>query len=226
MKITALGDIHGRAIWKQIVEENMDSDKIVFQGDYFDTHENISVKEQMENFADIAQFKRFYPDKVVLLFGNHDFHYLRGIGMEETYSGYNAYAAPAISILLHRELECMQMCFAHKELLFSHAGVTKTWKDRNEVETPEDINELFVHKPRAFKFTSGINQDPYGDDITQSPIWVRPRSLEEDGLTDFIHIVGHTTVPIIKQEENIILIDALPRQYLVWEDGTFTIKNI
>lgn len=40
MKILILGDIHGRTIWKQIIE-NENPDKIIFLGDYVSTHEDI-----------------------------------------------------------------------------------------------------------------------------------------------------------------------------------------
>lgn len=41
MKIVAIGDIHGRDIWEDIVKKEHDADKIVFVGDYFDTRDNM-----------------------------------------------------------------------------------------------------------------------------------------------------------------------------------------
>ena len=38
-----IGDIHGRTIWKNIIEEE-NPDKIIFLGDYVSTHEDISSK--------------------------------------------------------------------------------------------------------------------------------------------------------------------------------------
>ena len=87
MKLIALGDIHGRSIWKDIVNLEKDANKIVFIGDYFDSHNSgYSGNRQIENFKDIIAFKEANPDKVITLTGNHDYHYIRGIG--ETYSGY------------------------------------------------------------------------------------------------------------------------------------------
>jgi predicted phosphodiesterase len=37
MKIVAIGDIHGRDYWKQIIEQEQDADVFVFVGDYFDS---------------------------------------------------------------------------------------------------------------------------------------------------------------------------------------------
>ncbi|HSC52600.1 MAG TPA: metallophosphoesterase [Phnomibacter sp.] len=85
MKIIALGDIHGRTAWKQIVA-NMDFDRVVFVGDYFDSRDNHTGAEQVQNFKEIIAYKKANMQKVVLLFGNHDFHYLNMVN--ETYSGF------------------------------------------------------------------------------------------------------------------------------------------
>lgn len=71
MKIIALGDIHGRDIWKDIVKKESDADKIVFVGDYVDTHDNISPYKQVDNFKEIVEYKKENKDKVILLIGNH-----------------------------------------------------------------------------------------------------------------------------------------------------------
>src|SRR3954452_22915827 len=110
MKIVALGDTHGRTIWKHIVERET-YDKVVFIGDYFDTHEGVSVAQQKRNFKDIIECKQSDKNKVVLLFGNHDFHYLSAMGTQ--YSGYNRYHAAEIEELLLAALDnnYLQMCF-------------------------------------------------------------------------------------------------------------------
>ena len=75
-KLIILGDTHGRTTWKEILNKEKEFDKFIFIGDYLDTHENITGEQQLENFKDIRKFKEDNKDKVVLLFGNHDFHYL------------------------------------------------------------------------------------------------------------------------------------------------------
>jgi predicted phosphodiesterase len=71
MKIIALGDIHGRTNWEKIVDNEMDSDKIIFIGDYFDSRDSISALEQIHNFKEIIKLKKIYPEKFIILFGNH-----------------------------------------------------------------------------------------------------------------------------------------------------------
>ena len=226
MKIVALGDTHGRVVWKEIVAKELDSsDKIVFIGDYFDTHGGgVSGNKQIENFKDILQFKKDNMDKVVLLFGNHDFHYIRG--MNETYSGYQAGYAIDIGAVIGDAISegLVQMCFKHDKFVFTHAGVTLTWCVDNEIDITDletSINDLFKYKPAAFKFTMGDNYSNTGNDITQPPIWVRPESLLRDMVDGITCVVGHTTVKEIALSNKLILIDTLgwSGEYLVINDG-------
>lgn len=231
MKIVGIGDIHGRTVWEKIVKAEHDADKFVFVGDYFDS-EHITPMYQIHNFKEICQFKRENPEKVVLLFGNHDFHYLRGIN--EHYDGYSPIHCLQIQEEMHYALsdDLLQMCYLNGHYLFSHAGVTKTWCAERGIKTDRanivhDINMFFKFKPRAFQFTSGPNHNKYGDDIFQSPIWVRPKSLMMDGLDNYTHIVGHTRQKdgIRKintaTDRGIILIDSLGTkdEYLRIVDG-------
>ena len=127
MRILALGDTHGRSYWKTIIKENI-FDKVIFLGDYFDTRENISPTEQIHNFKELLTYKKENPDKVILLFGNHEFHYLRTI--LETYSGYQRYNRLDIQEIIHEALEndLMQLCYINGNYIFSHAGISKQKK--------------------------------------------------------------------------------------------------
>ena len=87
MKLIALGDTHGRLNWKDIVAKELESsDRVIFIGDYFDTHYDETPEQQLSNFNDIVTFKKANIDKVTLLIGNHDMHYLSGVN--ESYSGF------------------------------------------------------------------------------------------------------------------------------------------
>ena len=55
MKIISIGDIHGRNIWELIVKQEAEADLFVFMGDYFDTRENITAHQQIENFKKILK---------------------------------------------------------------------------------------------------------------------------------------------------------------------------
>ena len=64
-----IGDIHGRDIWKEIVEQHKDADNIVFIADYFDSFD-IPGTVQLRNARDIVEFKKLQeldPTKRVYL---------------------------------------------------------------------------------------------------------------------------------------------------------------
>lgn len=201
MKIIAIGDIHGRDRWKEIVDDSLlageNVDKFVFLGDYFDTRESISAGKQMKNFKDILLFKRFNKDKAVMLLGNHDFHYLSD--MSEKYSGYQDKYATEIEELVRDGLSdgSIQLAFSADGWLFTHAGVTKTWASACDILSKDDIagaiNGLFVRTPQLFKFTFGESRDVYGGDPANGPIWVRPEALVKDKIDGYKQVVGHTT---------------------------------
>ncbi len=230
MKIIALGDTHGRNKWKQVASRES-FDKFIFIGDYFDSYTGISAAKQKENFKEILEYKERYPEKVVLLIGNHDFHYLDGV--YETYSGYQQRQRSAIQALLQPAVDkgLLQVCFVWKHLLFSHAGVTKTWC-RNHLPQSgpieHNINSLFKQDLSAFEFALGRTNNPTGDDPEQSPLWVRPPSLLEDGLDTYIQVVGHTVQRRLQLSDEVIFIDTLgvSGEYLVYEDRKFSVGKV
>ena len=240
MKTIALGDTHGRLKWKEILEKNKDADKVIFIGDYFDVRNGgVSGMRQITIFKEILALKEAEPEKFILLFGNHDFHYLRNIG--ENYSGYQAALAIDIGEAIHEALDkqLLQMCHLQGEFFFSHAGLTKTWCERYlGTATPDlnvleqSVNDLFKFQPNSFKFSPNIgeNFDMSGDDISQSPIWVRPMSLKRDMVDGIRCVVGHTQVRQLGLNDEfpeLILIDCLgfTDEYLVIEDGVAKIGN-
>lgn len=179
----------------------------------------------MNNFKDIIEYKKSSGKEVVLLIGNHDYHYMHYSGVRESYSGYQDGKAALIAMVLEENKEHLQMAHYQDGILFTHAGVTKTWlgshPEIDEYPTLEaGINALFKHKPLEFGFSGW---DPYGDNVTQGPLWVRPRSLMIDKVTGFIQVVGHTGVKEIKDIGDIYCIDALPEQFLQIVDGQINV---
>lgn len=114
--------------------------------------------------------------------------------------------------------------------LFSHAGVTKTWLKKNvhpDQSLEVGINELLYTSPEAFAFTIGENSSPFGDDITQSPIWVRPTSLLRDRISGYIQVVGHTIQDRIIPSDDVVFIDTLGTsgEYLILRDKHIQIEK-
>lgn len=228
MKIVAIGDIHGSDNWKNIIEKES-YDKLVFIGDYFDSFE-YGIEQQIRNFNEIIKLKEKFSDKVVLLIGNHDFHYMPFTN--ERYSGFQSKNMFLIRNVLMGALkdELLQMCFMYDNLAFTHAGITKTWCNIHDVDLSDiekSINDLFFYKPKSFEF-NGIN--PYGDDKTQSPIWVRENSLIKDKPIGIKQVVGHTEKKEIVFTEDVIIIDTQreSKEYLICEkifDGDFILNS-
>jgi predicted phosphodiesterase len=228
----AIGDIHGRTIWKDIVEVELHKvDKIIFIGDYFDSF-NIPMLDQIKNFSEIVKFARKYPDKVVLLIGNHDYHYL---SMGETYSGFNAtYALGIEHDYLRPNLDLFKICHTEGEFLFSHAGVTKTWLKHLLVDIAvidSELDDFWKYKPQVFGWKRNPSKkmsaytDHYGDNIWQGPLWVRPDSLNADRIKGWTQIVGHTEMGGIKYRDDVYYIDALEAGYYLAFDGEETISK-
>lgn len=230
MKIIAIGDIHGRTSWKKIIKKEPDADKIIFMADYCDNFD-MPVQKQITNLKQILGLKMNMADRVVLLFGNHDYHYLKSTQLQHI--GFDAIMKVSGGPVFDhaKEKRMFQMCYVHENFLFSHAGVTKTWCANNNIDlsnVEDSINDLFIYKPGTFEFSSGDQMDKQGNETCQSPIWVRPPSLREDMIGGFRPVVGHTCVPNIVVEEKLIQIDTLGEsgEYLQIADDAISVKSI
>ena len=201
MKTIVLGDTHGRSNWKLAIHKE-NADRVIFIGDYFDSFEFSGV-EQIDNFKQIIQYKTDNPQvEVVLLIGNHDHHYFPEVGYTGT-SGFQRTLAPSITQVVDENRHHLQMAYGFGDYLFTHAGVSPIFMDQifgpddwSKENVVVDLNEMFRYKPKAFDF-NGLESS--GDNATQTPIWIRPRSLmsankkHPKGLKkDYIQVVGHT----------------------------------
>ncbi len=238
MKTIFLGDTHGRSIWKDIVAQEK-PDRVIFIGDYFDSFD-IEPVVQQHNFKEIIEFKEKGECEVILLIGNHDFHYLP---MGETYSGYKHGVMPANRQLLEDNKHHLQMCYQLDNILFTHAGIGHDWLvDQNRYESGVDpgtiadfVNAIWDYQPLRFTF---YGLDPYGDSKTQTPIWIRPSSLISGNRntflkTDYIQVVGHTKVRKIDIEGKATggryyFIDTFDdsSQFLIYENGEFKVGEL
>lgn len=239
MKTIFLGDTHGRDIWKPIIEKEL-PDKVIFIGDYFDSYDKeLTTAVQIYNVQEIINFKKYGSAEVILLIGNHDYHYFPEIGYNGT-SGYQYGGASAISQFLDENREHFQMTYLFDDVLCTHAGVGYNWLfsqmnyNITEGNVADFINDLWKYKPKSFQFAG---HDPYGDSKTQTPIWIRPRSLVRGNKNtvlkeQFIQIVGHTTVDQIDMGKSTggryYFIDTLGRsgEYLIYEDKVFSKDSI
>ncbi|MDR2048098.1 MAG: metallophosphoesterase [Treponema sp.] len=203
----AIGDVHGRPFWKHYLDE--DYTAFYFTGDYFDSHDpSVGFQKQYKNFVEICAAAR-KDKRIRLCLGNHDYHYLQGVDGER-YSGFQARHSGKIGAVLEQNIDLLTVVQADGDYLISHAGVTNYFLESLGLTSPLEINGAFVKNRRILVFNG---ENIYGDDGTQSPIWIRPRSLCEDPLAGYNQIVGHTPVDRINElavnegKNRIILID-------------------
>lgn len=227
MKHYILGDTHGRNIWKQIVNKHYDENcKFVFIGDYFDSYD-IDRDAQYNNFLDIITFKKENPERVELLLGNHDIHYLPFI--DSISSGFSGNFKTKIQFNLKQlyDEKVLQLAYGleqkGRKFLMTHAGVSQVWLDEVCENTlfeltdnlANDVNELFFSKPTVFNFNPSSTRDRSGTSRCQTPVWIRPTTLKYCKVKGYTHVVGHTHFnKITKFGNRIVVCDSLPYEYL------------
>ena len=245
MKTVIIGDVHGHNSWKQVVQQEQDADRIIFVGDYFDSF-NVPGLVQIQNFQDIIEFKTTTDKEVVLLVGNHDYHYFPEIG-ENGCSGYQTRLAPSIQHIIDTNRDHLQLAYQFDDILVTHAGISSEWLD--DTITMWDVpnlamylNDLFKYQPlkvayRSYKQvgTNVYGTSGYGDEVFQGPLWIRPRALMKanyDTLrTQIRQVVGHTGYKHIDIEGKstngrYYFVDTMPREYLIVKDEVVSLGQI
>jgi predicted phosphodiesterase len=227
MKIVVLGDIHGRAVWKDIIAKEQ-PDQVIFLGDYVSTHDNVSDEEQVFNLKEILRYKDVHP-KTILLRGNHDLQHL-GYDWAEC-SDYLPRVAELMANLKEEFLAKTQWIYVKGNTVFSHAGISKKWLAANNL-TLDGINAL--EPTELFGFNTKYEWDVYGTSPEQPPTWIRPSTLFSVAIPGYDQVVGHTEVKHCLNmkdtsgtSNNLWLCDALGNgSYLVIENDIYSVNNI
>jgi predicted phosphodiesterase len=241
MKTLIIPDIHGKSVWKQMIEIES-PDRIVFLGDYFDSFD-IPGLDQIHNFKEVIEYKKSEQSEVILLIGNHDYHYYPEIGYNGT-SGYQGGLAPNISQVVNENRDHLQMAYTMDHFLFTNAGVSEHFMGEmfgeygyNIDDIDLTLNELFKYKPLLFDF-SPYDFSGLGDHVKQTPIWIRPTALlkankESELKSKYIQIVGHTHRKHIDFEGKssggrYYFVDTLDdsQEYLTIVDGQIKLNNL
>lgn len=235
MKVVAIGDIHGRTVWRDIVRKALEenADKIVFLADFLDPYpsEVISPFQSiLGNFKDIVELQSTYTNKIVLLYGNHDHHYNPFVVDKQYYSRWDIQGMKELSTIIEDLVMRDRMKLFHYEdgVMYSHAGFTNTWINNNDFTLESDILQT---NPDSLNYTHSMSDiSMTGDSIEQSPIWVRPRSLLSDLSIEYPRqVVGHTIhEEITIVEDDVAFIDCLyyKKSYLRVIDGEYKIQSI
>lgn len=242
MRIIVVPDIHGETFWKEPVQKYIDQvDRIVFLGDYFDPYTDdggvYDPNEVYDNMMDIVNLKRNNMDKVVLLMGNHDFHYLskRALGLARAsrcdlrnWQRYNQF------FIGHEDLFKVVHCEKVKGIsyVFSHAGLTTFWLNKvNSKLWRLNDRDISVADKQIIDMINDMLYDLEGQNLlavvgryrsffgekTGSVIWadieehILPDAPKAYGLNEVFQVVGHSRLngEYDKVEfDNLVLIDS------------------
>ena len=201
-KILVVPDVHGRKFWHKAEELINNVDQVVFLGDYLDpySHEGITFDTAMEEFLKILDFKEKYRDKVVLLVGNHDMHYIKIEFMD--CSRLNYQQRQNIHELYQKHFDKFNLVFQYKDTwLFSHAGVYLDWLKLNQLNI-DDLLDFKTFLKEQWETLENLTSYRGGYDPVGSCVWADIReSVENTVLLGYHHIVGHTMLknPYISQ---------------------------
>lgn len=222
LKTVSVGDIHGSDVWKKINPEKYD--KVIFVGDYVDSFflPDITI---LNNLKDIFKLKQDYPDKVVLLIGNHDLHYMfsyKDFGC----SGYREGMYNDLHDLFNEHADLLQAAYEvdneDARYVWTHAGIHSGWyyqkflptfkgTEIEHLNVAEQINIEF-EKRNPTLFNVGHMRGGYSD--VGGPFWVDKSMLSKKPLKYIHQIVGHTRLSKITQVDldfytSVTYIDAL-----------------
>lgn len=203
MKILIVPDVHGRKFW-HVAQTTVDEvDKVIFLGDYLDpySYEGITFEDAVNEFKEILEFKEQYSDKVVLLVGNHDMHYI--IKEFMNCSRLNVWRRLEMNELYMQNIDKFRLIYQAKNYLFSHAGIYLEWLDKYGM-TLDDLNNLstFIDNKDFWSTLEDVGHSRGGFDPAGSCVWA---DIEESLLNDVYpikQIVGHTQLhePFIRED--------------------------
>lgn len=192
MKCLVVPDVHGRVFWKDAKDAITNVNKVIFLGDYLDPyrHEGITFEDAVMEFEDILAFKEDYPDKVVLLLGNHDMHYL--ISEFMNCSRLNVWRRVETHDLFMNNIDKFQLIYETENYLFSHSGIYKEWMDKYELSL-DDLKDYKTFLKDRWETLQDVSYARGGWDKVGSCIWADIReSIENELYSDKRQIVGHT----------------------------------
>lgn len=120
--IIICSDIHCRDFWKLVLK--IQDKPIVFLGDYLDPYdyEGFDFLHGLDNLEEIIQFKKENPDRVTLLWGNHDCNSL----WQQNWASRFQPSARAYN-LYNENLSLFDPYKIIDNVLFTHAGISDGW---------------------------------------------------------------------------------------------------
>lgn len=229
IKILAVGDLHGKSCWQVI--DFAQYDKVIFMGDYVDSTSH-SDEEILDNLNAVIAVKEQFPEKVVLLLGNHDIHYL--FHPDYPCSGFRPSMQDTLTALFNHHVHLFQIAYQINNYLFSHAGISRPWHERlmtlldkiplGDITDRSNLaillNGLNQTWHRGLLFEVGVTRG--GSKEYGGVVWADKEELRNHPLEGYHQIVGHNPVPYIEafsfnDDTSITFVDVLGIQESYYE---------
>lgn len=198
MKILIIPDVHGRKFWRKAIETEWD--KVIFLGDYVDPYDGEAKQsEVMFELIDIVEFKRQNPDKVTLLWGNHDLFYWCKPYRKffDYWSRHDDLRHNDIQAYFRENLDKFQWADQYENFLFTHAGLTNGFVKQLELENynAKTINNAFATEKTQEELAK-VSYYRGGPDAFGSIVWADIRehlsNIPCKEVANFFQIFGHT----------------------------------
>ena len=207
MKITIIGDTHGRKISEEIIESNLTSDKIILLGDYVDPYETMLELDIINHLKMIINYKKMYPKKFVLIIGNHDYHYINGLKSTR----YNFLIEKTLNNLYSENWDLFDISYQIDNYLFTHAGVSNEWVAKNIdilesfglEKNNSNIGEVLVkvHNSESSNILHQIGRSRFyhSNNLSGGITWADKSEIGWDYIPNIHQFVGHNQVVDIKR---------------------------
>jgi len=208
MRTISIGDLHGLDVWKKAIEDINTFDKVIFVGDYVDSFD-VSAVIQLHNLKEIIELKKEYPEKVVLLLGNHDVQYMNY--PDNKCSGFQTIHQFDYTQLFRENRRLFQAAYQIENTLWTHAGVhigwynqyCKKYHDAHPEMTLADIINRDYELNRYWLYNVGYLRG--GSSDVGGPFWLDSRNAWKKPIKDYHQIFGHTRIStgtIMKKDIN------------------------
>jgi hypothetical protein len=233
MKTVSIGDTHGAEVADVVYKIIDQQDKFIFVGDYVDSFffDNATIKK---NLLDIIELKKRSPEKIILLWGNHDIQYLP----DNLYfcTGYRPEIHHELSEIFNLNSDLFQFSYQTGDYLWTHAGVHDGWfehrfnpfiKEYKDIcSVSELLNAAFSER---FPGLFDIGYRRGGNHKVGGPLWCDKTEFVSRPLKGYNQIVGHSRLKHIqkinKYDKEIVFIDVLENEKII-DASSFYYKEI
>ena len=226
-KLIIIPDVHGRTFWKYPTVTYREA-QFIFLGDYLDPYPEDHIKDAdaFQRLQDIVAFKKNNPDRVILLWGNHDLHYLydsiiKGSRYDEEHAERNMdfyKENQNLFQMAHEEMVC------GRHYLFTHAGLCKDWAINylpNGVKTTANWMNCNLLTAEHIKSLSAVSRWRGGPSYIDYGSIIWSDAHEKHYIQGITQVFGHTYMedPMSDHYNDAYCLDCGRAFYLNTDDG-------